>query len=132
VNIRNMHHWPVPLLVLMLAVGSMQPVAALRIGVATYEPDKPLGSSGMSIGIVAAHLLPQGNHSGSMMTQPGGFATGVALHDVILAHGVRCSCKPTGTAVHQDAGVSANGLCIDAGHVDTLLCVQVCSVPPLS
>jgi hypothetical protein len=76
---------------LVLAVVSLRPAAALRIGVATYEPDKLLGSSGMSIGIVAAHLLGRGAHTGNMITQPGGFASAVAIHDVILAHGV-CYC----------------------------------------
>lgn len=71
--------------------GGLQPAAALRIGVATYEPEKPLGSSGMSIGVVAAHLLGHGDHSGNMVGQPSGLATAVGLHDVILAHGVRCA-----------------------------------------
>lgn len=75
--------------VLMLAVSASQHAAALRIGVATYEPDRVLGSSGMTIGTVAAHLLGYDNHTGSMIVQPSGLAAGVAVHDVILAHGVR-------------------------------------------
>lgn len=83
---------PKLLAALLAAVFSLQSVAALRIGVATYEPEKLLGSSGMSIGVIAAHLLGQGDHSGNMIMQLGGFAEGVALHDVILAHGVRQCC----------------------------------------
>jgi hypothetical protein len=81
------------LFAVLAAVFSLPSAAALRIGVATYEPEKLLGSSGMSIGIVAAHLLSQGEHSGNMIMQLGGFGEGVALHDVILAHGVRMSCR---------------------------------------
>ena len=78
---------------LLTAVVSLHSVAALRIGVATYEPEKLLGSSGMSIGVIAAHLLGQGDHSGNMIMQQSGFAEGVALYDVILTHGVRCSSR---------------------------------------
>ncbi len=67
-----------------------RPMAALRLGVASYEPDKPLGSTGLSISLIASHILGY-NHSGSLLVQPSGFALGATGHDVILAHGVRHS-----------------------------------------
>lgn len=60
------------------------------MGVATYEPDRVLGSTGMSISQIGAWLVGD-RHSGTLLMQPAVFDNSTRIHDIILAHGVSIS-----------------------------------------